>query len=106
MMSRNQAVLIGQAIVDAMAGGSGRWRVVESSVREVSFGWVLWYNSTEYLDGDLSKGLYGPGPMCFNKVTWDIKNFGSLTTLEEAIAECERCWRANSAAWKANASGV
>jgi hypothetical protein len=64
--------------------------VVDEQTIEKEWGWVFFYNTSEYLkSGKLNEGLLGNAPYIINRETGEITETGTAYDIEHYIKEYE-----------------
>jgi len=84
MIDKSSAIeLVSKKLLE-MAPVGDSWVVIPEKIIERSFGWVLFYNTKEYVEtGDFMYRLAGNGPVIVEKISGAVKFFGSNESLEE-----------------------
>lgn len=100
--------------LDAMPGGRG-FRILDASVSEVAEGWILDYQSAEFLEtGDISTALAGNIPMFVTRADGEIFLLSQHRPLIESMAAYRACGDPNATfvpevellGWKVGANAV
>ena len=84
MIDKSSAIDLVSKKLAEMAPVGEVWIVIPEQTIEKPFGWVLYYNSKEFVEtGDFIHRLAGNGPVIVEKRSGAMRFFGSSQSLEE-----------------------
>jgi hypothetical protein len=87
MIEKSSAIELVSEKLKEMAPFGEVWVVIPEKTIEKPYGWVLFYNTKEFVEtGDFIHRLAGNGPVIVEKTSGKIKFFGSGESLESISA--------------------
>ncbi len=101
MLTKREAI---ETVRERLDSRSGPCTIIEEETIERAFGWILFYNSTEYVETGIDRYLLaGNGPVFVNKRTGETVFHGPLGQLAVLIKEYEIKW---ASAGSAGSAGI